>query len=331
MARLTLSIGFAVNPRTAPLIEGAVAVEGVDLVPSVLHPAETFWRQLKFGDFDAAEMSLSSFMMATARGDARFVGLPVFCSRRFFHTEVIVRRAAGIERPEDLKGRRVAVPEYQQTAALWTRGILRHEWGVTPSDIDWWMEREPSHSHGGATGFEPPPGVSVHSIPADKSIGSMMVAGEVDATLLYIVHDNMVDRSTIDLARHPDMRPLFADRRAEGIRYFKKTGMFPINHAVVVKREIAERHPWVILNLYKAFERALALAERRRTEHVGDHVATGLIDAAAADALAQPLYRHGVKANRAILETCARYSHEQGLTPRLMTIDDLFAASTLEQ
>jgi len=330
MARLTLSIGFAANPRTTPLIEGAVAVEGVDLVPSVLHPAETFWRQLRFAEFDIAEMSLSSFMIARARGDERFVGLPVFCSRRFFHTETIVRRAAGIESPADIKGKRVAVPEYQQTAALWARGVLQHEFGVVASEIEWWMERPPSHSHGGATGFVPPPGVTVHAIPPEKSIGSMMVSGEVDATLLYI-RRNLLDRSTVDLARHPDMRTLFPDVRAECTRYFRKTGIYPINHGVVVKREIAERHPWVILNLCKAFDHALAMAERRRLEHVADHVAAGLIGADVADALAQPLYRHGIAANRTILETCARYSHEQGLTPRVMTLDELFAASTLEQ
>src|SRR5262249_55772951 len=157
---------------------------------SVLHPGETFWRQLRFAEFDIAEMSLSSFMIARSRGDQRFVGLPVFCSRRFFHTAIIVRRGAGIERPADLSGKRGGVPEYQQTAALWTRGVLQHEWGVAPSDMEWFMERPPALSHGGATGFVPPPGVTLHTIPAEKNIGTMMAAGEIDATLLYIVHDN---------------------------------------------------------------------------------------------------------------------------------------------
>jgi 4,5-dihydroxyphthalate decarboxylase len=331
MARLELSISLAANPRTAPLIDGTVQVEGVDLVPSVLHPSEIFWRQLRFADFDISEMSLSSLMIATARGDARFVGLPIFTSRRFFHTGIIVRRAAGIEGPGDLKGRRVAVPEYQQTAALWARGVLQHEWGVAPADMEWWMERGPSHSHAAATGFAAPPGVTIHAIPSDKNIGTMMVAGEVDAALHYIFDGNLVDRSTIDLWGHPDMRPLFPDRRAEAIRYYRATGMFPINHGLVIRSDLAERHPWVVLNLYRAFERALAVADRRRMELVVDHVATGLITAEAMEALQTPLYHHGIAANRTILETCALYSHEQGLTPRLMTITDLFAASTLEQ
>ena len=166
--KLQLSISFAPNPRTWPIIDGTVKVDGVDLVITVSHPSEIFWRQLKFGDFDISEMSMSSLMMAISHGDQRFVGLPVFTTHRFFHTSVLVRRDAGIGTPADLKGKRVAVPEYQQTAALWTRGALQHEWGVAAQDMEWWMERPPSHSHAGATGFSPPPGVTIHPIPASR-------------------------------------------------------------------------------------------------------------------------------------------------------------------
>ena len=127
-----------------------------------------------------------------------------------------MRRAAKIEKPADLKGKRVGVPEYQQTAALWTRGALEHEFGVRARDMEWWMERVPSHSHRGAVGFEPPPGVTIKQVPAEKSLGSMMLAGEIDATVHYIRRTNLVDRSTADLAAHPEIRPLFADPVAEG-------------------------------------------------------------------------------------------------------------------
>ena len=330
-SRLQLSISFAANPRTWPLIDGSVTVDGVDLVITPSHPSEIFWRQLKFGDFDISEMSMSSLMMALAHGDDRFVGLPVFTTHRFFHTSMLVRRDAGIETPADLKGKRVAVPEYQQTAALWTRGALQHEWGVRAADMEWWMERPPSHSHGGATGFKAPPGVTVHQIPVEQNIGTMMVAGEVDAVVHYIVNDNLVDRSTIDLWNHPAARRLFADPVAEGVRYHKKTGLYPINHGMVIKRALAEKHPWVILNLMKAFDRANAIANRQRQDHVADHLATGLIPGDAKAALARPVIEHGIKANRAILETCADYSLEQGLTPRRMKLDEIFAPSTMGQ
>ena len=124
--------------------------DGIDLVPTVIHPSEMFWRQLKFQDFDISEMSMSSLMMATAQGNDDWVGIPIFTTRKFFHTEILVRKDAGINEPKDLKGKRVGVPEYQQTAALWTRGVLQHEFGVHQSEMEHWMERVPTHSHGGA-------------------------------------------------------------------------------------------------------------------------------------------------------------------------------------
>ncbi len=326
--KLQLSIGMAANPRSAPILDGRVRPDGIELLPSEVFPSELFWRQLKFGDFDVAEMSMSTLMMAVAAGDERWLGIPVFTTRKLFHTEILVRRAAGIEKPGALKGKRVGVPEYQQTAALWTRGALEHEFGVHARDLEWWMERVPSHSHRGSVGFTPPPGVSIRQVPAEKNLGTMMLAGEIDATVHYIANANLVDRSRLDLWSHPDIRPLFPDPVAEGVRYYKKTGLLPINHGMVVKRALAERHPWIVLNMLKAFERANDIAERERLEHAQYHIATGLV---AADALRTPLVRHGVKANRLVLETAARYSQEQGLTPRRVGLEELFAPSALEQ
>ena len=319
---------MAANPRTAPLFDGRVQPDGIELLASEVFPSELFWRQLKFGDFDLAEMSMSTLMMAVAAGDERWLGIPVFTTRKLFHTEILARRAAGIEKPADLKGKRVGVPEYQQTAALWTRGALEHEFGVHARDLEWWMERVPSHSHRGAVGFTPPPGVTIRQVPAEKSLGTMMLAGEIDATVHYIANANLVDRSRVDLWNHPDIRPLFADPVAEGIRYYRKTGLLPINHGMIVKLSLAERHPWIVLNVLKAFERANEIAERERLEHAQYHIATGLV---AVDALRTPLVRHGVKANRLVLETAAQYSQEQGLTPRRVRLEELFAPSAMEQ
>lgn len=326
--KLLLSAGMAANPRTWPIFDGRVKADGIDLVPSPVFASELFWRQLKFGDFDVSEMSMSTLMMALAAGDERWVGIPVFTTRKLFHTEILVRRDSGIDQPGRLKGKRVGVPEYQQTAALWTRGALSHEFGVEARDMEWWMERVPSHSHRAAVGFEPPAGVVIRQVPAQKSLASMILAGEIDAIVHYISNRNLVDRSRVDLHNHPDVRPLFPDPIAEGVRYWKKTGFLPINHGMVVKREIAERHPWVILNLLKAFDEANAIAERERLEHAQYHVATGLVSE---QALRTPLVRHGVKANRLVLETAAQYSQEQGLTPRRVKLQELFAPSAMEQ
>jgi 4,5-dihydroxyphthalate decarboxylase len=326
--KLQLSIGMAANPRSWPIFDGRVQADGIELLPSEVFPSELFWRQLKFGDFDIAEMSMSTLMMAVAAGDERFVGIPVFTTRKLFHTEIVVRRDAGIEKPADLKGKRVGVPEYQQTAALWTRGALEHEFGVQARNMEWWMERVPSHSHRGAVGFEPPPGVTIRQVPAAKNLGGMIVAGEIDAIVHYIANPNLVDRSRLDLVKEPSVRALFADPVAEGVRYYQKTGLLPINHGMVIKRTLYEQHPWVVLNVLKAFDRANEIAERERLEQAHYHIATGLADA---ERLRTPLVRHGVKANRRVLETAAQYSQEQGLTPRRVQLEELFAPSALEQ
>jgi 4,5-dihydroxyphthalate decarboxylase len=323
---LQLSIGITSNPRTWPIIDGTVKPDGIDLIPTVLHPSELFWRQLHFSEFAVSEMSCSSFLIATARGDARFVGLPIFTTRRFFHTSILVRCAAGIDKPADLKGKRVGVPEYQQTAALWGRGVLQHEFGVGDKDMEFWMERTPEMSHGGATGFKPPPGVTVNQIPAEKSIGSMMLEGELDAVLHYLSGRNLVDRSRADLANNPDFKYLFPDPIAEGIRYYRKTGLLPINHQTVMRRDIFEKEPWVALNLIKAFNRANEIADQRRVEYVTDHLAAGLLSGDAKTTL----LHHGVKANRKVIETIAQYSLEQGLTPRLIEVEQLYAPSAMD-
>jgi 4,5-dihydroxyphthalate decarboxylase len=289
-----------------------------------------FWRQLKYADFDISEMSLSSLFIATARGDTRWVALPIYTSRLFFHTNILVRTDRGILKPEDLKGKRVGVPEYQQTAALWSRGILEHEFGVLARDIEWFMERGPDKSHGGVTGFKPPEGVRLNEIPGSTNIGEMLVNGELDATLLYLSNRNLVDRSIIDIDTVNIVKPLFADKLAETRRYFSKTGIYPINHTVVIRRELYEKHPWLALNLYHAFVAAKKDVERETTEALQSYFETGLMDGAGQKALTEDPKAYGLKASRKVIETISQYLHEQGLTNRSVGIDEIFAASTLD-
>jgi 4,5-dihydroxyphthalate decarboxylase len=327
--RLALSIALSDNPNTRPLIEGAVAPEGIALTPTVVHPSEMFWRQLKFGDFDVSEMSMSSLVISTSRGPTPWIALPVFTTREFFHTRILVRADAGIAAPADLRGKRVGVPEYQQTAAIWTRGALENEFGVAPREMEFFMERG-DKSHGGATGFKPPPGVTVNQIPASTNIGEMLTRGELDATLLYLTNPNLVDRSRIDLSADKRIRTLFPDRAAEGRRYYAKTGLYPINHTVVVRRTLVEQHPWIALNLYAAFASARAAALRGGETALVSHFETGILGDDVKRALAADPMAYGVKATRKALETIAEYVHAQGLAERRVKIEELFAPQTLD-
>jgi 4,5-dihydroxyphthalate decarboxylase len=328
--RLPLSIALSDNPNTRPVIDGDITPEGIALTPTAVHPSEMFWRQLRFAEFDVSEMSMSSLLIATARGPTPWVALPVFTTREFFHTRTLVRADAGIAVPADLKGKRVGVPEFQQTAAIWGRGVLENEFGVAPRDMEFFMERVPDKSHGGATGFKPPAGVTVHQIPESTNIGEMLTRGELDATLHYLIHRNLVDRSRIDLAADPRVRPLFPDRAAEGRRYYAKTGLYPINHTVVVRRTLLEQHPWIALNLYAAFAAARAEVLRAGGVALASHFETGALGQDVRRTIASDPMAYGIKATRKVLETIADYVHAQGLTDRRVKIEELFAPSTMD-
>jgi 4,5-dihydroxyphthalate decarboxylase len=328
--KVQLSMCLSDNDRTRPLREGRVKADGLDLVISTAHPSEMFWRELHFSEFDISEMSCSSLLMAIAHGDRRFVAIPVFTSRSFFHTGILVRTDRGIESPQDLKGKKVAVPEYQQTAALWCRGALQHEFGVTPLDIDWYMERTEELSHASATGFEPPKGLRFQHIPETENIGSMLLSGKIDASLLYLNEVNLVDRSRVDLKNRAEVRTLFKDPVAEGVRYYKKTGFYPINHCVVFKREIAEKHPWAVLNVFKAFDEAKNLVLDQGRAAASVYFDLGLVPPDQRKALDADPYAYGLKANRKVLEAIVQFSFEQGLTPRRLKLEEVFHPATLE-
>ena len=328
---LELSIALSDNARTRPVLDGHFQPEGIRLLPTKVHPSEMFWRQLKYADFDISEMSLSSLFIAVSKGATDWVALPIFTMRRFFHTRIQVRADVGIDSPADLRGKRVGVPEYQQTSVIWSRGILQHEFNVQASEIDWFMERGADISHGTATGFTPPDGVSLSTIPPETNIGEMLIAGELDATMHYLTDPNLVDRSRIDIASAAGIKPLFADPGAEAQRYYAKTGIFPINHGMVVRRSLFENHPWIALNVYSAFLKAKQAIALQAAETLEPFFDTGIIDADTEKSVrtADPL-GYGIKKARRELETISQYINEQGLTDHRVAIEDVFAPNTLD-
>ncbi len=336
MPRIKLSFISGSNERVEPLLDGTVQPEGVELLVTHSDPSETFWRQLKFQEFEISEMSLSSYLIAKSRG-FDMIALPVFPSRRFMHTQMSYHVDSGVKTPRDLVGKRIGVGEYQQTAALWDRGVLEHDFGVSQYKVHWYMERTEELSHGGATGFTPPEGISFNRVPTDKSLASMLVANEIDAAPVHRAFQrgsNIIDRSTHIRASGGDwskVKPLFPDVIAEGERFFKAHGYIPANHAYIIRGDIHRKYPWLAFNLYKAFVKAKEVAQANLSESIP----SGLIFGPQYLAMTKKIFGadpfpYGVAPNRRMLQTIIDYSHEQGLTAEKLRIEDLFAPSTLD-
>ena len=335
MSKLSLGFISAFNERVEPLMNGTIVTEGIELIPTYSHPAETFWRQLKFGEFEVAEMSMSSFLIARSQG-ADMIALPVFPSRRLFQTELSYHIDSGITKPEDLADKRLGVAEYQQTAALWIRGILEHDFGVSQYKIHWYMERSEEMSHGAATGFKPPAGISFNRIAPSKSLASTLLENELDVAHVaspWVLQANALDRSS-RIAGKGDwskIKPLFPDRMAEGARFYKQHGFLPVNHAYIIRGDIYKKYPWIAFNLYTGFVKAKALAREQLLERIPSALFFAPEYAAMTrEMIGDDPFPYGIKANKAMLDTIVAFSHEQGLTPKKMTVEELFAQSTLD-
>src|SRR5689334_3407059 len=255
MSKLKLGFVSAFNERVDPLMNGTIQAEGIEIVPTYSHPSETFWRQLRFKEFEIGEMSMSSYLIARERG-FDMIALPVFPSRRLFHTEISYHLDSNIEKPQDIVGKRIGVSEYQQTAALWQRGILEHDFGVSQYKVHWYMERTEDMSHGGVTGFSPPEGISFQRVPPEKSLASMLVNQELDVAAINSPWKNaphQLGRSHKITGSEGDwskVKLLFPDRIGEGKRFFDKWKFLPVNHAYTIRGDIYRKHPWVAFNLY---------------------------------------------------------------------------------
>jgi 4,5-dihydroxyphthalate decarboxylase len=336
MAKLRLSLISASNERIEPILRGEVEIEGVDLVWTNSDPSETFWRQLNFQEFEISEMSLSSYLIAKSMG-MDMIAIPVFPARRFMHMEHSIHTDSGVKEPGDLAGKRVGVGEYQQTASLWFRGIMEHDFGVSQYSLEWWMERSEALSHGGATGFKPPEGIKFARIPENKSLASMLVNHELDAAPVgraFRREWNLVDRSTTIRAADADwskVKPLFPNAMEEARRFMKAHGYLPANHAYIIRGDIYQQYPWLAFNLYKAFLES----KRVYQEKFPDSLPSGLIMGReylrmTREIFGEDPYPYGVKDNRDMLQTIIDYSFEQGLTKEKLKIENLFAPSTLD-
>jgi 4,5-dihydroxyphthalate decarboxylase len=310
--------------RTQALVDGRVRPENVDLTINVSsHPGELFREMVRGDRFDAGELSFSTYTTMRARGDDRYTAIPVFLSRNFRHGYIFVHAESGILRPEDLRGRRVGIPEYQLTGAVWIRGFLQHEHGVHPRDIRWvsnWNTDIDARGRAMRLALELPPDIVIEDPGDEHSIGELLESGQIDALIGSTV-PACVRRGSRQVRR------LFTDYAAAERAYFARTGIFPIMHLLVVKRELCAQYPELAASLMEAFDRAKAVGLERLG--VTGHLACCLpwLQSSleeAQDLFGADIWPYGIEPNRRALECMLGYLFEQGLTPRLMSIDELF-------
>ena len=324
--KLPITLACGLYDRTYGLHDGSVPVEGVELNYLPMMPVETFRRQGRHAEFDASEFSLSTFLVLHSRGDRRFVGIPVFPSRRFRHEHVWINTRAGIRSASDLKGKRVGVQEFVQTAALWIRGFLEHDFGVRTRDVEWFLGgyNEPDPHFKPRIELDLPPEIHARVIPGDRCIDAMLERGELDAVLPAVPASFR--------RRSPEVARLFPDFQAVEADYFKRTRIFPIMHVVVVRRETYEQHRWVMQALYKAFVKAKELAIRRLVSSPPLHATLPWLTAhieATREIMGDDYWSYGLEENRHVLEAASQYAWEQGLLARKIDrIDELFAPET---
>ena len=312
-SRLSLTLACADMEIIRPLKEGTVRAEGIDLTAVTnMDSIERHSRFLQEGEFDIAEISLSSFLIARDQG-APYSAIPVFMSRRFGHGFIYINAGKGIRTPADLAGRKVGVKQLQFTINVLIRGILQHEYGVPQTSMEWFTELDEIME------FAPPPGMKIHRLAKGHSVETMLAEGELDA----MMHPDRIEPIR---KRDPRVAQLFPNFKDEEIAYFRKTGMFPIMHLMAVRQEVAEAHPWAAASLFHAFNEAKKIAMKR----MESPRSVPLVWYRAAweeqeEIVGKDPWEYGAtERNVKSINTVCGYAHEQGLTKRKFTFDDLF-------
>jgi 4,5-dihydroxyphthalate decarboxylase len=320
MPPLDISIATGDYDRVRAIKDGRVPVEGCEVRYLTPPLEELFIRALIGAEFDACEVSLSSYLIALSRGKTPYRALPVFLSRVFRHSAFYIRTDRGIRAPQDLKGKTVGVPEYQMTAALWARGLLEDEYGVKPGDIAWRNGGLEQPGRVEKLALELPPDVKLTPIGPAETLSAMLAEGRLDA-LVSARAPSCFLRGAANVAR------LFPDYRADERAYFRKSGLFPIMHVLVVKEHLLRHHPWLASSLFAAFRQAKDIAIRELEEIGAYKVTVPWLAAELADiraVLGDDYWPYGLDRNRPALEAALRYSFGQGLSARRLTIEEAF-------
>lgn len=326
MVDVPITIACGDYDRTRAIRDGTVKVEGCTVTYLPLYPEEIFHRVFKFREFDVAELSFSSYIRTVATGASAYIGIPAFVSRIFRHSGIYIRNGAGIGRPQDLRGKRVGLPEYQITAVVWMRAMMQHEYGVAPSEIHWRSGGQEQPGRHERTPLEPIEGVDLQPISADKTLVSMLREGELDALFAARAPSSFVNGE-------PHIARLFSNTRQAEQAYYDKTKLFPIMHLVSIRRTLAENYPWLATSVYKAFCEAKAQAMTAMRDVNALTVTLPWLEAETNETMAimgDDFWKYGVAENKREIEALTQYIHEQGLTDRRVEIEELFHPSTFE-
>ena len=325
MGKLQLSVAIGDYDRMRPLVDGLVQIDGVDPQFMLLDPEEIFFRAFRHADFDICELSLSSYSVKTAAGTSAYIAVPVFPSRAFRHTAVYVRTDR-IKKPADLKGRRIGVPEYQLTANIWVRLFLEEDYGIRPSDITWVRG---GYEHPGRIekiSLNMPANVVVENARAGVTISDLLANGELDAV--------MGPRAPSCFERgHPDVGYLFADPQQAATDWYRRTRIFPIMHTLGIRRALAERHPWLPVAAYKAFDRSKAIAVAKLADTSATKVTLPFVEEQLRSArllMGEDFWAYGLEPNREVLRRFLERHHAEGLSSRLLTPEELFHPASLD-
>ncbi len=314
MGKLKLTLACGNYDRTRALMDGTIQPDGIDLNYLALTPGETFWRMLNNAEFDVSEMSLSTYTILRSQDDQRFIALPVFPSRVFRHSSIYIHSGSDIEKPQDLRGRRIGVGDYQMTAAIWVRGLLEHEYQVSAHEVRW-IVGAPIHA-----GVNLPHHIAIEQISPGQSLEGMLEEREIDALVSVVIPRSF-------RAKNPLVKRLFANPREVETDYYRRTGIFPIMHTFVLKSELFRDEPWVAVSRYKAFVQARDLNYKRLYDSnalvaslpwVVDEIETSR------RIFGEDIWDYSVEGSRLTLEALVQYLDEQGLTRRRMKLEELF-------
>ena len=322
MTDLPLTIAFWDYDRTRPLVEGLVKPEGIALDVKLLRPRQMFPRMLEDQEFNASELSLASLVSLIGRGACPFVAIPVAVSKFFRHSCVYVRKGAGILTPQDLKGKRIGTTQYSSTAVVYIKGMLRDEYGVEAHDMHWLVGGLTKPTEAPLIPLDLPPELKIEFLPEGRTLEAMFLRGELDALASIYLPQIFIDG-------HPDIVRLFPDYKEAEKAYYRKTGVFPIMHTIVLRKDVFETHPWAAKSLFRAFCEARDIAVeglfdtdalRLALPWLIDHVEE------AWSVFGKDYWAYGLEANRPALAAVGRYVYEQHLSPRPVSAEEIWRA-----